>query len=612
MKKILLSMIVCLLTLGIQAQNTNAPALSDNQFLCGYYLTDDLAQYGSGLGSYTSGVCKAATLFDNAITQNYDGFKVVGIRVGLCAAVSDFGIYVGKITNSSIQDFRNKSVGTGNKGWNTVMFDEKEQFNLSTAEELLVGFTYNQKKGQTDAAYPISYYEESDKKGTFFFYGNIPSSAGGSGEGWYTLGDDGALSVQLIVEGNLADQKVIVESVTIDPFVKKNSEGKVSVKVTNMGKNPITSIGFNYYIDGEKAGNLSATASVPSAQTNDVVLTIPAITAKEVGEHTLKIECVSVNGETATTGSFSATTSYAVYADMVARQKHLIEHITSWTCTYCHLGYKLLRLIEKNHDDIAWVALHGNQSSQKDPYYFDEVQQIMNYLGANSFPSASFNRTYIPSFGEKGQIVMGLGYYEQYIPQIATELYESLDNGSPSFVTLSVESAFDTNSRQAQVTIKGKGVEGTATLLAGQKLYIYLTEAGLTGRQYSDGKWETNFSHDNTLRAVLTNVKGDDINWDGDGFTYTTTYTVPTDYAADMLSITAFVAPAPGSDLMAMSVNNCERAPLNLNSGIGGVKILQNQKTEFYDLEGRQTSSPRRGLNIVRMSDGTTRKVFIK
>ena len=32
----------------------------------------------------------------------------------------------------------------------------------------------------------------------------------------------------------------------------------------------------------------------------------------------------------------------------------------------------------------------------------------------------------------------------------------------------------------------------------------------------------------------------------------------------------------------------------------------------YYSLDGKQTAIPQRGLNIIRMNDGTTKKVFVK
>ncbi len=48
-------------------------------------------------------------------------------------------------------------------------------------------------------------------------------------------------------------------------------------------------------------------------------------------------------------------------------------------------------------------------------------------------------------------------------------------------------------------------------------------------------------------------------------------------------------------------------------TGITGVADEEGSKTEaIYDLDGRRIDAPQKGINIIRMSDGTTRKVLVK
>jgi len=334
------------------------------------------------------------------------------------------------------------------------------------------------------------------------------------------------------------------------------------------------------------------------------------------GRHTLKVELTTIDGAipTGTVDNGISTVGFNTYINSVARQKQLIEHFTSWTCTYCYLGYKMLRQMESSNDDMAWVAIHGNQSSSADPYYFSTVDYIMSMLGANSFPSASFNRSYLPELADGNEIVYSLGYNEQYISQYAPIIYDMVkQNNTPSFVTLAIEQAYDEVTSKLDIKVKGTGVEKAAQLLDGYRLGIYVTEAGLSGRQYSNGKWESNFEHDNTLRAVLTNYQGNAITWDGDNFKYTTSYTIPSNYVTENLSITAFVAPAPGN-LQNMAVNNCERVKVKANAdGIRDINLTTGEGiTARYTLDGRRSSATHRGLNIIRLADGTTLKVVNK
>ncbi len=47
-------------------------------------------------------------------------------------------------------------------------------------------------------------------------------------------------------------------------------------------------------------------------------------------------------------------------------------------------------------------------------------------------------------------------------------------------------------------------------------------------------------------------------------------------------------------------------------SGIDGVGVDSSDIEAIYSVDGRQLSAPQRGVNIVRLSDGTVNKVYIK
>jgi hypothetical protein len=403
-----------------------------------------------------------------------------------------------------------------------------------------------------------------------------------------------------------------------------NNYGKIgsnlpgTVSINNLGKNAISSLGFNYYIDDTKVGDETVSKNIASTKTELVNLNITVPSTLSVGQHTLKVELATIDGAAPTSEvvNNNVTAVFVAYIDSKPRQKQLIEHITSWTCTYCYHGYNILREMEKQYDDIAWVAVHGNQSSQQDPYNFAECDYIMYYLGVDGFPCAAFNRTYIPELAEgEATLAYGLGYNtDQYLAEIVPYIRGYIDQtaAAPSYVALDIQSSFNATNREMQVIVKGTGASQAAQILDGYAMNIYVTEAGLTGRQYSGGKWQSSFEHNNTLRAVLTNTSGDDITWDGDNFTFTKNYTVPADYKEENLSIVAFVAPKPGN-IYNMAVDNCEKAKLDLDAtAISGVHTATATEAARYTLDGRQVSAAQRGLNIIRLSDGTVRKVMVK
>lgn len=656
MKKTLLFLAFCLLSASmiaqtidfikpannqLKAQMSNNPsfvqnndrsyikALNEGQYLCGLYGTDDLAENGSGLCNYTSGVCKAATIFDKAITENYNEFKVVGMRVGLCCNITDFDVFVNKITSSgSISTFKSKQVGKGLQGWNTVMFDESEQFTISSKDKYLVGYSYYQSNERdpknpqyySDDCFPISYYEKSEVKGDLYFYGNIPRAIGGSGLGWYIVGSDGALSVQLIVEGKLSDQHIILSNLKVDKnYYQKDDRIGWSIDVTNMGKETIENVEFNIYIDDILAGTEKSSTSISSTKKATISSALRMPSDIKLNEHTIKVELTTVNGNTpfGEVENNNATAQFNVYSNTVPRQKHLVEHFTSNTCTYCPIGYTLLRMMVEQHDDVAWVSIHGNMNGI-DPFNFTECDQLQTMEGLTGWPGASFERIYDAEWADGDKtLVYGLGYSDQYIPLAMAELYALMQkNPEPSFVALEIEQAFEPKRRDLEIIVKGKGVEGASSLLADHAVTIYITESGLKARQLNQGKWENNFEQNNALRMVATSVGGESIKWTGDDFTIIKNLTIPEEFVAENLTITAFVAPIVkdinNADIYHMAVNNCEQAAVGNNTSIQGIQSDYVNETARYTIDGQLISSPQKGLNIVKMSDGSTRKVIVR
>ena len=110
-------------------------------------------------------------------------------------------------------------------------------------------------------------------------------------------------------------------------------------------------------------------------------------------------------------------------------------------------------------------------------------------------------------------------------------------------------------------------------------------------------------------------------------------YDVPTSWhaTADKLRLTSFVSmpfwdgkstityqgvqyPKLNDDIYSYWVNQCETLQLN-QSASTGVKGVENNSTATvvarYAVDGTQISAPVKGINILKMSDGTTRKVLV-
>lgn len=590
--------------------------LGPNQLLLGGYTSDAYATGNDGLGlPSVPGTLKAAIELPTADFAAFNGSKVVKIRVALANSATVTRVFITPATSKGIEaDLVSQDVNFNTVGWNEVELTTPVTLNLADYEELLLGFDYTQTSTQTDSSYPLSMVAEGTKAYNSLVYGNL-----GQGIGWYNLGSSyGNLSIQAFVENeNFPEKDIVVNGLELSSsFQKAGAPLNFGINVQNFGTGTINNYAFNVLLDGADAGTVSSTAALAALgqTTLEGSIDLPADIA--FGSHTIAVKLATVDGE-APAGNLDddeASNTFSIYTASVPRQKQLVEHFTSWTCTYCYLGYNILRKMESDYDDIAWVAVHGNQSSQTDPYFFSACNNLMDFVNLGGFPSAAFNRTFISDLAEgDNTLAYGLGYNASYLNQVVPYLRAFIDESAeanPSFVALAIDNSFDPETRQLDVTVSGTGVENAALLLNGYAVNVYLTEEGLTGKQYSNGAWQDGFEHNNTLRALLTSVSGDDIAWDGDNFTYTKSYDVPVNFEAANLSITAFVAPKPGSDLKQMMVNNCERAVVKtVEAGIRTVSNAAATVQDYFTIDGKRLNTPARGLNIVRMSDGTVRKV---
>lgn len=523
-----------------------APALkvlAENQLYMGSYTSDALAEYGLGLPGYPE-TFKMGTLLPLSIVQPFEGGVVKAIRIGLCAPITDGQVFIYPVTNASPLTLQaavvEQDVASTVTGWNTIELNEPYTINTEGLVGLLIGYQYTQKNTTsggyyTDDCYPISVVEEGEILASYT-YGKL----GGSRASWQDVGlsDYGNLSVQAIVEGDFSAYNFSITNVTCPNFAQISNGLPVSISMSNVSTKPLNDYKIEMKIDGETVSILDAPVEGigQAVVTYTTVVSLDDVTS---GTHTLTAKVIDVADEAVDGNEVSA--QFTAYSESMPRQKQLVEHITSNSCTYCYLGDAVLRALDAMRDDLAWVSIHGNQSTT-DPFNTTKCNQLMSYLGANSFPSGSFNRY---DFEGSGSVVTGLGYNENYT-QLAAQMLseEAIDaNPTPTLASVDISGTFDSDSRELKLTVAGTATADFTTIFGTQVgLTVYVIEDSLIARQYTNGKWYQNQVHDHVLRDVLSAVQGDAIGWNGNG-TYTNTYTTTLNstWNVDKMRVVAFV-----------------------------------------------------------------------
>lgn len=641
MKKFLLSAFAMLLALTAGAQNftvekspnplgVQAPAfgafkapakanLAANQRLVGYFNTDDCDTYLGVTG--ITGNNKVAMVLTADDLAPYYGKKIAGVRFNLGQGETANGVFVqnlkiadGQITEATSLVSSDESVtsaaGAKNTGeWHEVMFDQKVELN-SSFEGLFVGYNYKQKSNN----YPIGV--SSKVEGPFYIYANIPASKGGNGEDWYQINSGGyGLSIQLIVEGDFAPNAV--RPLDFGEFtVVKGKSKNVAVSLWNIGSK-LTSIDYTIALDG-KAGaeqHLDFGKDFGLGGTHSVE--IPFAAASELGASTVTLTITKVNGEENACVKNSATgTLYTVEREFVKRS--VAEQFTGTGCGNCPSGHVAMHNMHNLYgDQFIGIALH--QFNQSDPMY--------NYsydLGFTGAPQCMVNRS--------SGILMP---YEQ-MPEA---LKKSLNEIALAEVTVAGTFTDEDTKVNATATVNSL-VSGdydiafilTADNLTGTtsswKQHNYFCKGG--GRYNSQASmpddlkflWNKGSEYFETYNDVL--IASSYVNSKNKATlpTLVAYGTVNSEYSLKMPTKTVLKKVLKHDQVYVVAllldkktgaIVNAGRARVTGSTGIEDVTTgTEATVVARYNVNGVQIAAPVKGINIVKMSDGTTRKVLVK
>lgn len=602
-----------------------------------------------GAGSKVKGIYSA---IDASYLSKFKGAKIVGARylingsLGSSAQVELYNIngespvlYTSKAASQKVSTLKDDQSGFDQQ-WNEVIFDKALDVNDVTSG-VVVGYTYTQKTTKkngefTDECYPIAVGQGTDG---LLAYGNLGQDA--TKEGWFNVSSEYVACIQLIVEkeGGFPDDLGIAQVAT-NPMLKPDEKLPFEFYVNNSGSKACTNASFDVLLDNKSVAEL--TLPKDGSISDEYVKLGATLDLSEYnlenGAHVLGVKVKKVNGEdpSGDTSDDLAAAQFRVYTETTPRQYNLVEQFTSTSCVYCPWGYESLRALAKSRNDIAWVAVHGDlDPNNPDPYTNSNAEPLLGY-SASGYPSANFNRFNLGGNQIATNIATQNEQYDAFAEQMGN-LLDQEDEIAPSVVNLQMETNLtvgdNPNLKDAtlNITVTGKGVKGAGKILEGATLGLYVTENGVKSKQYSPSGWIGTYNHENVLRVIGTqNPWGDVITWNGDEFVMSYEVTIPKkqyNYNENKNTLNAvafvslpFVVTVEGknyynADLNNVWVNQCQflELPKGQATAIKGVETSENATVVArYAADGSEVSAPVKGINILKLSDGTTRKVVVK
>lgn len=614
-----------------KGQGVNKIAIDEGERLVGFYTSDDLDFSGNssiGLTNYP-GDLSAGAMFSSDMLTKAVGGQITKMRFGLACSIGATHVQILPI------DLTAGTVGTPvaeadlastAQGWNDVTFDTP--VTIEAGVTYLVAYDYTQVSGQVDEAYPLLVdYKVCDnpQENGFMIYGDLNGYGYSS---WYSMGSKyGNLCIQLVVKGgNYQDYDITLGKMSVGKYLNKKGEDaklSYSYSISSTGNEIPSSYTLGVAVDGVEVETLTTPVAVSSkAQTLTGNITL----GTDIGRHELSVYVKDINGTTPTAGTEDdkIVASYAIYDQTLARQKTLLEHFTSSTCGFCPNGYDMLNELTSLRNDIAWVSLHGTLDSKyPDPYETDDtynliLSEIVDADGYLSYPNASFNRAYIDNSTYNSKQTLGITIgYKGTASQIAAMFNDIINEYAnvPSLVSVNIDPTYNADTRELKIKVSGESVFNLSDDVV---ISVYLTEDGLISKQFSytpSTHWETDFEHNHVFRCSVTDLFGDAINWNGDNYENDFTVTLDSSWKPENMNIVAFVSRPLENDKTDAWVTNAEVAKVVTGeTGISNAVVDGETAVEVarYALDGTKLLQPTKGVNIVKMSDGTTKKVIVK
>lgn len=504
----------------------------------------------------------------------------------------------------------------------------------------LIGYAFEDAEG----TYPIvsTYTLDSsgytnDTEGGFYWSFDYNGSTA-----WLDLYGLGAGNLAIMVNMDPTDMEANLAS-TYDAGempVILNESTTILFPVVNDSYDYIYGVSYEISVNGESLGESSVTFSSGLASGYYTTVSVPyTFTVEGVNDVTVTITKVqNANGSTDNGSTDNVSTATYIALEKEADRTSVVEQFTGTWCGWCprgHVGMSLLK--ELYGDQIITLAGHYG-----DIMYCSDYYNVLASFGS-TFPLAAFDRcaTSDPYLSPSATTyAFGANYYVELIKLVMP---------SEGTVTLDAEWADDD---QTTITASATYSIGYDRISLGDSPYgiaFILSEDGMTGdtddwlqyNYYSSSYSSSNAStwgtaegmsewvnadvyasttYDNVIVAAWDALLGVDGSVEmpitkNEEVTYTTTLDISGNTLIqdkDNLYLTALLINRNN-----YSIVNASQVSLNpdASTGIESVETAGEDgvaEVARYNANGVRLSAPQKGLNIVKYSDGTSKKVVVK
>ncbi len=512
----------------------------------------------------------------------YDGCEVSALRVALATKVNidRVNIWLRKSLdgeNIAITEITSKTEPALAKGWIQTSLENKVIIDASKG--LYLGMTYHQKAPAKVFSLVGTGYEN-----TFYMQR-------ATGETWEDLHQEGILSIEMIVEGdvNIDYDLALMQAVAQTTIDSENYI--VNVRVANTGQKSVNgfSLSLTYTNTDSEVYNYHFSQIIEPNTDTDVVCSVPK--DKDILTYPITVTLTSIDD-----GTDVLIENNSIKATVPAIKKVFVEEYTTERCGNCPRVARYLHEVmhEEAYQDRVIVVCHHSG------YYTDWLTQpcdeeYVRFFNFSFAPAVTYDR--YPYFG---------GLANTPDKSDLRTIFDKCIENEPG-VNIAITPTLSDNKDKVTVEIS---IERLANFnIENPYLTIYLTEDNIQPIAQSGNEDGTHI-HQHVIRAY-NSTWGDEIIWNGRRFYATYEFDIDPQWKLEDLKIVAIVGNYNPDDYTDNAIDNANEIRLvktdtsiksTFNDDINAVVVAE----EYYNTSGIRIDSDTNGfvIKVNRLSNG--------
>lgn len=561
----------------------------------------------STYGRDSRGEVSAAIYIPASTVGKYAGNNLVSIKAGLTSRLNIDSLKVWVRSSLDGVDLASAVIranGTPKllKGWNQATLEKPLTLTEKTGD-LYIGYTYYAR----NRSYAVSVVGEK-KKGTSFV-----NTAGN----WEDLKDAGVPSIEGLIAGeNLPNYDLALTYVAIGPDQAGGNTYYADMRVSNVATNSVSAFDVEVSRDNKILATIHCDKTLGSNEQAKIYTSFSPTEPIDPSDIVLFTITEIAEGADTYTGNNSCEASF------IFERNVLVEEFTTERCSNCP------RVAEFLH-----TALHEK------PEYETRVTAVCHHSGFltdwltqacdNDLLELFTDVTYAPAVA-----INRMPYFTNnqtgkddnvFIPESSQGLMDYFDSemkrGADCHLNIQAEANADTS----KVTLTITGQKNLSFDTADKYLTVYILEDNIAAQAQSGATKA--FTHNHVIRAFNSSW-GDEIEWNGNTFSMNYTFDInkgnnkaenPRDvdpWKVNDLQFVAIIAQHDPNNKLGNQVENLTSCRFNNQKKPSSIctekQTAPAVETARYDLTGHLLEVPTKGLNIVRYSDGSVKKEYIR